>query len=65
MRSKGRPVIWHCSLSPPAPELSAPLELLHGSTKAELSRMLSNNCCCRCMRESAAAHCCATSQAVR
>jgi hypothetical protein len=30
---------------------AAPLELLQGSTKAQLSRVLSSNYCCRCMRQ--------------
>jgi hypothetical protein len=38
-------------LPQPAGAEAAPLELLQGSTKAQLSRVLSSNCCCRCMRE--------------
>jgi hypothetical protein len=38
-------------LPQPAGAGAAPLELLQGRTKAQLSRVLSSNCCCRCMRE--------------
>jgi hypothetical protein len=38
-------------LPQPASARAAHLELLQDSTKAQLSRVLSSNCCCRCMRE--------------